>query len=340
MQFEFGICLIGILSLLTIPRKQMLWSITLIAGAVIEISATSFSAAFSGAGLVALSSAALARRKSAVVYILFASIFLLLLCGAILASHARTENLALLRVELGSMTPSLASAIIPLVWIGLMLRIAVLPLWLPHITGVGAALTVGPGWLSALVFAEHVAAMWPQSILIGCTSLCVSASGLYALLMGLATIRGRRDGGWMGFVASGVGMVALTSVWFGAEAGPLWGRDLLLKTGALLLLLCLMERRPISDSVSRAIRLGLLGFPLTGLYVTKMGILKGLSHFGALPQAGLIILWVVPLLAVWAGEDGSASGRRRMPTYAQLIAVLVAVYVSLEGGLLFSEIIR
>ena len=340
MHSEFGVGLIAILSFLAVPRKQILWSITLIAGALIEMSAVSFSAALSGGGLVVLSSTSLVRRKSAVVYVLFASVFQILLGAAVLASHARTENLALLRVELGSMTPSLARAIIPLFWLGFMLRIAVLPLWLSRVPDVGAALTVGAGWLSGLVFAERVAAMWPQSFLIGCTSLCVGVAGLYALFMGLATIRGGKADCWMCFVASGVGMLALTSVWFGVEGGLLWGRDLLVRTGVLLLLLDRIERRPIPVPVSRAVRLGILGFPLTGVYVAKMGILEGMSRFGFLPQAGVVVLWTLPLVAVWAGDHGPVEQRRGMPTYAQLMAVLVALYVSLEGGLLFTEIIR
>ena len=144
MQLELSIGLIGSLSLLVVPRKQVLWSIMLIAGAVMEMSAVSLSAAFSGAGLVALSSAALTRRKSGVAYVLFASVFLILLCAAILASHARTENFAELRIELGTMTPSLARAIIPMVWIGLVLRLAVLPLMMARIPGGGAVVAVGP----------------------------------------------------------------------------------------------------------------------------------------------------------------------------------------------------
>lgn len=340
MQLELGVVLVGVLSLLTVSRRQVLWSIMLIAGAVIEISATSFSAALSGAGLVALSSVALTRRNSAVAHILFTSVFLILLGGAMLATHARTENLELLRVELGSMAPSLARAIIPMVWIGLMLRIAVLPLWLSRIPGVGTAITVGPGWLSGLIFAEHLSTVWPQSILIGCTSICVTAAGLYAALMGLAAIRVGKDRCWLGFVASGVGMLALTSVWFGGETGSLSGQDLILKTGALLLLLHLIERKSVPVTVGRGIRLALLGFPLTGLYVAKRGILEGLSEFGAIAQTGAIILWVAPLMAVFAGEDGPAPLGRGMPTFAQLIALLVALYVSLEGGMLLSELAR
>jgi hypothetical protein len=317
----------------------VLWSIVLLTGAVIEISATSFSAALSGAGLVALSTAALTRRKSPVAYVLFTSVFLILLGGAILATHARTENLELLRVELGSIEPSLARAIIPLIWIGLVLRIAVLPLWLSRIPAVGAAIAVGPGWLSGLIFADHLSMIWPQSILMGCTSICVNAAGLYAALMGLATVRLRKEDEWLGFVASGVGMLALTSVWFGAEVGSLWGQDLVLKTGALLLVLSLVGRKSLPSFVGQGIRLALLGFPLTGLYVAKKGILGGLSGFGAIPQTGAIILWVAPLVAVFAGEDAPAPDEGRgMPTFVELMALLVALYILLQGGMLVSYI--
>jgi hypothetical protein len=156
--------------------------------------------------------------------------------------------------------------------------------------------------------------------------------------MGFATIRGGREYDWLRFVASGVGMVSLASVWFAAESGPLWGQDLVIRTGAILLLLGYIERTPVPVSIDKAMRLAVVGFPLTEFYVAKRGIVEGLRGFGAVPQMGILVLWIIPLVAVFAGEDVHAPSGRWLPTPMQLITLLAGLYIAFEGGLLFQAI--
>jgi len=304
-------------------------------GSIIEIFSSTLTEAVAGGALVALAGSVLTGRKKSALHLQFASVFLVLVSGSVLAAHARTDEFDLLRVELGAAHDGLIRGVVLSIWMALLFRTVGLPLLMSRLGPQGVYVAAGPGWVSSLVLSAKLSGLLPQTAVTGCAGLCVMSLAAVAGAAGVGAFRAPSWSRCMDFAASGVGAMTMAVVWFGAGPGLSAGQDLLNRTALLAMVIYLYGKsRGGRFGESYLLRMAFLGFPFTGLFVARREILLALKSFGSFPEFGLVVMWILPLIGIFgriAKEDRQGI---RLPLFIRCIILGIGGVAALQGGVL------
>jgi len=303
----------------------------LVIGAVIELLADSITMMAAGGLMVASGIALRGGRQNASARVAFGALFLFSIGASVVAAFTRADMLEEVRFTLGGVPPTVARGALVTVWMALVLRLVILPALLAQSMPVPAVVAIGPAWWSASVLTVRWGGVLPQDAVETCGTLCAPFAVVIVVAAGVWAFREGPWSGVIGATCAGVGALVAFGGWFGGASAVSGGRVLLGSTAVAGCSLAAAGSHSVaSATVTQAIRLLLLGFPLGAGFSGRISLIKGVGGLDSFLGVAALAWWLLPLIG-WIRHASPVPAEGR-PRWLVWVALAAGLWGALEGG--------